>query len=209
MTKIFMIRHGETLFNIEKRMQGWCDSPLTNKGVLQAKALHNILLDIPFVRAYASSSERAIDTANYILEGRDVQLVISKKLKERNFGILEGTRQSAWNDRNGNDGEFVLSNIIHRMQKGFDEYGGESYDIFIKRLMDSLREIVQECPAGNVLVVSHAGAILATVFHLLDGKGMDEYGPLENCSLTVLEYDGSQFQVAEYNRKIDLLGEDE
>ncbi|WP_420806806.1 histidine phosphatase family protein [Abyssisolibacter fermentans] len=68
-------------------MQGWCDSLLTQKGILQAKMLQDKLKKIFFVRAYSSSSERVIDTANYIIEGRDIPLCVTKNLKEQNYGL--------------------------------------------------------------------------------------------------------------------------
>ena len=60
------VRHGETLFNVLGRMQGWCDSPLTERGIRQAEMAHDSLLSVPLNRAFSSTSERCVDTADYI-----------------------------------------------------------------------------------------------------------------------------------------------
>lgn len=83
MTHFYIIRHGETVFNRKGRIQGWCDSPLTDLGVSQAKQLGKELKNILFDVCFCSTSERAIDTANYILGGRNVKIIPSKKLKEQ------------------------------------------------------------------------------------------------------------------------------
>lgn len=88
MTHFYIIRHGETVFNRKGRIQGWCDSPLTDLGVSQAKQLGKELKNVPFDVCFCSTSERAIDTANSILEGRNVKIIPSKNLKEQSFVIL-------------------------------------------------------------------------------------------------------------------------
>ncbi len=94
-----MVRHGETLFNLLHRHQGWCDSPLTENGIQQAKYLQLGMKDIPFTKAYSSTSERAIDTANIILEGRNIQLKSSKEFKEIYFGSQEGMIREEANEK--------------------------------------------------------------------------------------------------------------
>ena len=92
MTHFYIIRHGETVFNRKGRIQGWCDSPLTDLGISQAKQLGKELKSIPFDVCFCSTSERAIDTANYILEGRNVKIIPTKKLKEQSFGDFEAEK---------------------------------------------------------------------------------------------------------------------
>lgn len=89
MKTIYLMRHGQTLFNEQKKIQGFCDSPLTQLGIIQAleakKRLIN--LDIHFDDAYSSTSERAIDTLRLVT---DIPFETRKKLREWNFGRLEG-----------------------------------------------------------------------------------------------------------------------
>jgi broad specificity phosphatase PhoE len=60
--KLYFVRHGETHFNVEKRLQGFCDSPLTDNGIEQAKSVGIGLSDIEFKAVYASESQRVVDT---------------------------------------------------------------------------------------------------------------------------------------------------
>lgn len=89
MRKLYLVRHGQTLFNLRGKTQGWCDSPLTDLGIEQAKITrrffeeNNIRID----EVYSSTSERAIDTANIIT---DLPIHPRKGLKEWNFGKMEG-----------------------------------------------------------------------------------------------------------------------
>src|SRR5690554_237873 len=90
MSKTFYItRHGQTLFNLQKKIQGFCDSPLTELGINQAKIAEQHIKDlgITFDDAYSSTSERAIDTLKIMT---DIPFTTRKDLKEWNFGRLEG-----------------------------------------------------------------------------------------------------------------------
>ena len=69
----YFVRHGETLFNRKGRIQGVCDSPLTGNGIKQAEKAGEALKEIYFDRAYVSPSERAMDTAELILNGRKTE----------------------------------------------------------------------------------------------------------------------------------------
>ena len=91
--KIYLVRHGQTLFNQQKKVQGWCDSPLTQEGIQQAIAVSKTLQSISFECAYSSTSERAMDTMHYILQDRSVPYAYVKGLKELNFGSLEGEKK--------------------------------------------------------------------------------------------------------------------
>lgn len=184
--KIYVVRHGETLFNQKKRVQGWCDSPLTDKGIHQAMALGRGLTDIEFVGAYSSTSERAIDTAQYIIGTRDISLTPLKGLKEMNFGTLEGEYE-----------EEVLAKDGSSHDKGFVEFGGETIAMTQERMIKTLADLSQKHPDGNVLVVSHGGAIMCALLGLTDLTidRSKQKGPLiANCSVTILDY-GQTIQV--------------
>ena len=84
--RFYFVRHGETLFNVQGLMQGWSDSPLTKEGIEVAKYLGKGLENVPFLAAYSSTSERAVDTGMLALGGRDLPLQLDKRLKEFNYG---------------------------------------------------------------------------------------------------------------------------
>ncbi|MGN1343872.1 MAG: histidine phosphatase family protein [Traorella sp.] len=192
MLSLYIVRHGQTLFNQKKKIQGWCDSPLTKEGILQARKLGQGLKDVDFVSCYSSTSERAIDTATYILENRDIEIHSTKKLKEMNFGEIEG------------ESEMLLTQHLDLlMSKGMDAFGGETIKKVSQRMYSAIEEIRNECDEGNVLVVSHGGSIL-TLLCSLDKQiskellSKDSKG-IQNCSVSILDYDKQEWKVREYN----------
>ncbi len=85
----YYVRHGETIFNVTNKSQGQCDNPLTLKGVEQAYQCAKNLESIHFDKVFSSTSERAIDTADIIIENKNVTIIPLKGLKEMSFGIKE------------------------------------------------------------------------------------------------------------------------
>ena len=87
--KLYLMRHGETLFNTQKRVQGWCDSPLTENGIWQAEQVKEYFAKkgISFDAVYSSTQERATDTAKIVAP--DYLVIQLKGIKEMNFGSFE------------------------------------------------------------------------------------------------------------------------
>lgn len=150
--KFYYVRHGETLFNVCNRMQGWCDSPLTELGIQNAKEAKKILEKVPFNAAYVSTSERCRDTCSIIVEGREIPVYESKGLKEVNFGTWEGVKV----DRHLDEINRRRGNGIH-----WDDCGGDSNETFGKRVREVYNKIYEECNDGaQILIVSHGAAWL-------------------------------------------------
>ncbi len=180
MTHFYIIRHGETVFNRKGRIQGWCDSPLTDLGVSQAKQLGKELKNIPFDVCFCSTSERAIDTANYILEGRNIKIISSKKLKEQNFGDFEAEKSVN-----------IFKDGVS-FPDGYRFCGGENHSDVIERVMNELKKIASEYQNANVLVVCHGSAIKHIVNYLSPGFVMEKpttAALVPNCSITQIDYD--------------------
>ena len=91
--KVYIVRHGQTYFNVMGRVQGWCDSPLTKQGIQQAEHLASYFESIPLASGYHSGSERAADTLDLILKDREVTKKRDKRFKEVFFGDYEGGSQ--------------------------------------------------------------------------------------------------------------------
>lgn len=112
--KIYFVRHGETQYNIEKRIQGFCDSPLTDRGISQAKSVgKGFLEDIEFNAVYTSESQRVIDTANYAVGHRNLPTKTDPRLKEMNFGALESLLASEISERYGDILEKLFALNLH------------------------------------------------------------------------------------------------
>ena len=163
---VHYVRHGQTLFNRLGRMQGWSDSPLEPAGIEDAKNARDALKDVPLKKAYTSTSERCVDTAHIVLEGRDVPLVYTKKLKEISWGEYDG---------------FLISSDpeeIDRRRLGdcdWTDVGGENPQIAIARAKEIYDQIYEEAEdRDHVLVVSH-GAILMHMMKMLMGFDLPFY----------------------------------
>ncbi len=161
----YFVRHGETLFNLHHRLQGQCDSPLTEKGIQQVIQTKEKLKQIHFQHTFISTSERTRDTADILLEGRQVKTIIDDRLKEIYFGELEGSHylenQEMQNQR---------FNEVH-----YSDIGGEDAQDVKKRLRQFLRDTTDICEDGeNVLLVSHANiyTILLEEFFQIDRKNL-------------------------------------
>lgn len=176
MLKLYIVRHGKTLFNEKHLIQGCCDSPLTKEGIQQAKTLWVELKNIPFNACYVSPMHRAIETATYILQNRDIPLFINHNLKEFNFGSIEG------------DSEDKLKFIYPIMQgKKVDGFDGDNMQDFTKRILKGLDEIHQSNSDGNILIVTHAGVITA-LLNTITNLPKEEVNYIKNCSITQLEW---------------------
>lgn len=143
---LYLMRHGETLFNLQHKIQGWCDSPLTDNGKKQAIKAgqyfkeNNIKLD----HAYSSTSERCCDTLELVT---DLPYTRLKGLKEMYYGELEGESDRLNKHLSPKDCEtFYL------------QYGGESSNDVKDRMLKTLSEIMEKEDHQTVLAISHAGA---------------------------------------------------
>ena len=140
---LYLMRHGETLFNVYRRIQGWCDSPLTELGIQQAIAARNNIKDIPFDHYYCSTAERAIDTLELVTENK-VPYTRLKGLKERYFGVFEGQSEDLLPSTKYYDDIFPI-------------YGGESHEVLGKRMLQTLTEVMNKEDHQCVLAVAHCG----------------------------------------------------
>ena len=140
---LYLMRHGETLFNVYRRIQGWCDSPLTEVGINQAIKARKNIKDIPFDHYYCSTAERAIDTLEIVTENK-VPYKRVKGLKERSFGVFEGQSEDLLPSTKYYDDIFPI-------------YNGESHEVLGNRMLKTLTEIMDKDDHQCVLAVAHCG----------------------------------------------------
>ena len=184
MMNIYLVRHGETVYNIQRIIQGWCDSPLTEEGIKQARKLKEYLKDYEFKAIFTSSLNRAADTARILNEDRNIHFEICDELKEMHFGSLEKTP--------GND-EF-----LNQFYEGYKKYGGENSEEAGKRIMDFVLSKYEEYKDDTILIFSHGWSI-RSFLRLIDKKRLDDFflsgGWCANCSLSLVKYDGKDFEI--------------
>ncbi len=180
MKTIYLMRHGQTLFNVMAVNQGQCDSPLTELGIQQAKNAgawfqnHGITFDT----VYCSTAERACDTAELVSGGIPCQRL--KGLKEIFLGTKEASSYS--------------ENPSYPYGDFFVQYGGESLEEVTKRVYGTMKDIAEADNGDTILVVSHGMAIKRFLEAISYIKG--EYkGILGNCGIVRLHYEDGNFTV--------------
>ena len=107
MIKLVLVRHGQSIWNLENKFTGWTDVELSKKGIEEAKEAGKILKEnnFSFDTAYTSVLKRAIDTLNYILEEmeEDIPIHYSYKLNERHYGALQGLNKDETKKKYGEE----------------------------------------------------------------------------------------------------------
>ncbi|MEH7417351.1 histidine phosphatase family protein [Neobacillus drentensis] len=177
----YLMRHGQTEFNKRRKIQGWCDSPLTELGVKQAETAakymkeHNIVFD----HAYSSTSERACDTLEIVT---DMPYTRLKGLKEWNFGTFEGESEDL-------NPSLPYGNF-------FANYGGEKEKEFQKRVANTCQKIMEE-ENGVVLAVSHGAACRKFMQYWEHTSSIKQKERISNCCILKFEYENKEFKLIE------------
>ena len=177
-----LVRHGQTQYNAQHRLQGWCDSPLTPPGLAGVRTTAAFLGDRPFTAAYVSPSGRAQATAREILaHHRSATLFTDPDLREFGFGDLEARPESELRARY--DPETLFTDVLHGRFAGIP--GGETGPEFLARVGSAFTRIEQGHRQGHVLVVSH-GLTLRAYLTMIDPRPTLPL-PLPNASITTVE----------------------
>ena len=186
MTLLTLIRHGETVWNADRRVQGQLESVLSERGIRQAEALAARISGEKFDALYASDLSRAYDTAEKIAAATGAGIRIDERLRERHYGVFQGL---TWDE------------IKRRFPEEYARYksafpgmtipGGESVEAFAKRVIDVLDEIAARHAGGHVVVVSHGG-LVDIAYRAASGieLGAPRDYPLYNASLNRFRHDG-------------------
>ena len=153
-TKIFLVRHGQTEWNQQNRLQGHKNSPLTKDGEVQASQIRNYLSQYEIHRGYVSPLQRAQDTIDIILKDRKIEIIKFYKLKEINLGPWEGRTKEETKILHPVEYEHFWNS-----QAQFSLPGAETYQHLQDRMVQGLSEIFLKEKNKNILVVSHWIAI--------------------------------------------------
>lgn len=155
-TEIWLIRHGETDWNAEQRLQGWRDIPLNEAGRQQAKSVQRFLTqqNIAFDAVLTSDLQRAIQTAQIAFEGYPAALNQDAQLRERNYGIYEGR---PWRNLIQLPDQPTLEVNLRNPELEVPE--GESLTVFHQRIIQAFNRIALERPTQRLAVIAHGGVI--------------------------------------------------
>ncbi|OAB25491.1 phosphoglycerate mutase [Paenibacillus macquariensis subsp. defensor] len=180
-TTLYLTRHGQTEWNLVKKMQGHMDSRLTQSGVQQAEWLGERLSSVSFDAIYCSSSPRAITTTGMISGNRSTEIVKLDSLKEINMGLWEGQH---------------IEQITQDFPIQFDQFfnephlyqptgQGESYSELIERVLPAVQDILTKHKGQQVLIVTHRITLKAIMSYFMN-KQLHEIGIMPDIHPTAL-----------------------
>ena len=186
MTKLYFIRHGESVSNLITQFAGSLDMPLTERGRAQAAATADYLADIPFSCVYTSDLARAYDTGKVLADSHGIPLYPTTQLREIFAGDWEGKTYSQLEE------EFADSYGVWQKQIGLAQCpNGESVAQLQKRICDCVEEIVRRHPNESVCIATHATPIrvMECLWKNVSLEYMHTIPWVSNASVTVAEYD--------------------
>ena len=182
MQTLYLMRHGQTLFNQLKKIQGWCDAPLTELGIQQAKIAGEYFKDnhIELESAYSSTAERASDTLELIT---DLPYKRLKGIKERGFGRFEG------------EPEFLNPKLPYG--DFFVPYGGEGEQEFQDRVVQTIGELMANDAHETILAVAHGAVCASFMRYWTPEEQWHRFKGFTNCSILKFTYDEGRFDLQE------------
>lgn len=180
MSKLVLVRHGQSTWNAENRFTGWVDCPLSEAGRVEARKAGERLAaeGVHVDRAYTSTLVRAIDTGRIVLDAlgqHDLEQIQAWQLNERFYGALTGR------DKDEARREFGAEQV-HRWRRGFDVHvpGGESLEDTTARTLPYFDAVIVPATREvDVVLVSAHGNSLRAVVKELDGLSDEEITGLE------------------------------
>jgi uncharacterized phosphatase len=176
---IYLIRHGQTEWNKQSRIQGREDIPLSEEGILQAQECAAALMRCSIGAVYASPLMRAVSTAQALGSAFGVPVKIDERLIERDFGSASGMVVDIYHPEKYADDLEPLSDVADRMLLALSE--------------------LEENAGGNIAAVSHGGSINAVLHRLSGGEFGSGKTRLKNACINVLSLDDGKLQVLDYN----------
>jgi len=194
---LYLVRHGETESNIERRYQGWSESPLSPAGIRQAEKAAHFLGRHNLSGLYCSDLARAFHTARVIGNSSGLKPEVTPLLREINFGRWEGMTYDEIEQQYGDQIRNWLDDPFNRSAPG-----GETLDQVCARMKSFLEHLEHQANDGqSIAAVSHGGSIRALLFNVL---GMDTAGfwdlKVANASISLIRKENGRFKVAYYNR---------
>ena len=198
MMELHLFRHGQTGWNVSRRVQGHSESRLTDTGVMQAKELGQRVKDINYDCVYCSTSLRARQTAEHAFGRRGLDIHYLDGLREIFLGPWEG---HLYVDMETRDPEsfFHFWNEPHL----FNVEGAETFFDLQKRAVAAVQDIHRQRAGGLIALVSH-GALIKTVLAHIQGLDMSQlWTPpvLHNCAHSIIRFDddgkGEILQIAD------------
>lgn len=198
MPTVLLVRHGETTWNRDRRVQGWAPTPLTERGHRQATALAGHIVETYEVnRLLASDLRRVKETTEHLVRVLGREATFESAWRERDFGCMQGLR---YEDLWAGYPEFTFSEVGYSAAAARPESGESLLDVR-ERVLARWHDLVADASDETLCIVTHGGPI-----YLLLGyaKGWDIERTLleqrqDNCALNVLRHEGDETRVVREN----------
>lgn len=214
MLKLYFVRHGQTEWNVIKKLQGLKNSPLTEEGVEQTELLYEKLKHIDFEKVYTSPQGRAKHTAQILKGERELEIIELEDIMEMSFGDIEGLEREEFKARYKTEFNNLWTNAVAYDPKPFN---GENFKSLEKRAINGLKKIIEKNEKNilnkevkdkdiNIMIVSH-GMILKVIFGYVLGHGLDKFwdDPVpQNTSVSIVTYKEGNLRMKDFSN-IDHL----
>ncbi|MGN0394262.1 MAG: histidine phosphatase family protein [Coprococcus sp.] len=198
--EIYIVRHGETIWNEKKLLQGQTDIELNENGKRLARLTGENLMNTSFDRIYSSPLKRAYETATLIANGRNIPIITNDLLKELSFGDWEGQNMS-----------MLLKDDTQKFKHFFKEphlyeptANGETLEELCKRASTFMKNVIEptsdEC--DRIMIVAHGAINKAIMMHVKkhDMKYFWSGGLQKNCNVIIIDYTDGKYNIIDETR---------
>ena len=188
-TRFIVVRHGETAWNAEGRIQGHLDSPLNEEGLAQALLVGERLAHERIEALYASDLGRVRQTVQPLLDRTAIALRLTERLRERNLGVFQGLTSRECQARFPEDyARFHGREVDHAVP------GGESIRAINGRVATLFTDLVREHPGQLVVAVTHGG-VLDALYRFVTGMPLERLRdfPIYNASLNWVRFSAGKW----------------
>lgn len=199
--EIYIVRHGETLWNRDKKLQGSTDIELNDYGRYLAVETGKALSDVHFDKIFASPLKRAYETACLITPNQRNEIITDDRIRELSFGIYEGKTMPEL--KNDPDGYFQY--FFDAPEKYRAPAQGESLAALCERASDFLRHVIEPLAGScrRVMIVAHGAINKAMMMHVKHEDDLRRFwaGNLQrNCNVIILDYSEKGYEIVDESR---------
>jgi broad specificity phosphatase PhoE len=205
-THIYLVRHGQSEGNAERRFGGHSATPLSRRGRKQAELTAGALSTESITAIYSSDLLRATETATPLADRLNLPINSTDAFRERSVGVMEGLTFA--DAASAHPEEYAAL-----LRRDFEQVltGGESYRQMLERSRQKLDEVIATCAGGKIAIFSHTGTICILVLHLMGALDSKELKPVwissSNCGISHFELrDDGFIRVLTVNDTRHLVG---
>ena len=196
--ELYIVRHGKTYWNEQRKIQGWADIDLTEEGREVAVLSAEGMKDIHFDAIYSSPLKRANETACILRGNRDLPVIVDERIKEIGFGVLEGADfLKIRGDKTSKFASFFEAPELYETPEG-----GESFEMITERACDFMEEIIEKHKDDErIMIVAHGAVNKAMMRYIRKNEIKDFWmGALQkNCGVTIVKCENGTYDVLEDN----------